>query len=191
MLLSQHRCFITHGSRLNTGGDISVPLVEAMLWFMEHTIKKSQFSLFVAAGFIYRFVLIQKLIAISFIIFISGIWCSVYRYLRSIRHYVTKQNWTTSLLLTQRVRVRSPVRSISWLRFSPGFSLTVRQISESLGSTAVELAVACAPVTQRARVRARSGQISWVRFFRGFSSPARQMSGSFRPTRSPYIILPS
>ena len=37
----------------------------------------------------------------------------------------------------------------------------------------------------------RSGQVSWVRFFRGFSSPVRQMSGSFRPTRSPYIIWPS
>ena len=29
----------------------------------------------------------------------------------------------TSLLLTQRVRVRTPVGSISWLRFFPGFSL--------------------------------------------------------------------
>ena len=29
----------------------------------------------------------------------------------------------TSLLLTQRARVRSPVGSVSWLRFFPGFSL--------------------------------------------------------------------
>ena len=35
-------------------------------------------------------------------------------------------------------------------------------------STAVDQAVACAPVTQRARVDPRSGQVSWVRFFGGF-----------------------
>ena len=29
--------------------------------FMEHKVKKSQFSVFVAFGFIYRFILVQKL----------------------------------------------------------------------------------------------------------------------------------
>ena len=38
-----------------------MPLMEAMLRFMEHKVKKSQFSVFVAIGFIYRFVLVQKL----------------------------------------------------------------------------------------------------------------------------------
>ena len=39
----------------------------------------------------------------------------------------------TSLFLTQRARVRSPVVSISWLRFFRGFPSTVRQMSGNLG----------------------------------------------------------
>ena len=59
--MSHHRCFITHGLRLNTDSTFPVPLMEAMLRFMEHKEKNSQFSLFIAVGFIYRFVLFQKL----------------------------------------------------------------------------------------------------------------------------------
>ena len=40
---------------------------------------------------------------------------------------------------------------------------------KGLLSTAVQLAVVCAPVTQRARVRSPAGQVSWVRFFGVFS----------------------
>ena len=50
-------------------------------------------------------------------------------------------------------------------------------------SSAVEQAVACAPVTQRARVRSSIGTSFLGDVFWGFSSPVRQMSGSFRPTR--------
>ena len=45
MLLStmwHHRCFITHGSRLNTGWTFPVPLMEAMLRFMEHKVRKNR-----------------------------------------------------------------------------------------------------------------------------------------------------
>ena len=59
--MSHHRCFITHGSRLNTGCTFPVSLMEAMLRFMEHKVKKCQFSVFVAIGYIYRFVLVQQL----------------------------------------------------------------------------------------------------------------------------------
>ena len=38
-LKSHHRYFITHGSRLNTGCAFPVPLMEAMLRFMEHKLK--------------------------------------------------------------------------------------------------------------------------------------------------------
>ena len=42
--------------------DIPVPLMEAMLRFMEHELKtESLFSVFVGIGHIYRFVLVQKL----------------------------------------------------------------------------------------------------------------------------------
>ena len=51
--------------------------------------------------------------------------------------------------------------------------------------------VTCAPVTQRARVRSPVGTSFLGEVFSGFSSPVRQMSGSFRPPRSPNIILPS
>ena len=51
-------------------------------------------------------------------------------------------------------------------------------------STAVELAVACAPVTQGARVRSPVGTTFLGGFFRGFSSSVRQTSGNFRPTSS-------
>ncbi|PSN38105.1 hypothetical protein C0J52_00865 [Blattella germanica] len=65
MLLStmfHHRCFITLGSRLNTGWIFPVPPMEAMLRFMEHKVSKnSQFSFFVAVGFKYILLLIQKL----------------------------------------------------------------------------------------------------------------------------------
>ena len=37
-----------------------VPLTEAMLRFMEHKVEKTQFSLFVAFGFIYKFVLVHN-----------------------------------------------------------------------------------------------------------------------------------
>ncbi|PSN45947.1 hypothetical protein C0J52_16547 [Blattella germanica] len=43
MLLStmlHYRCFITLGSRLNTGWIFPVPLMEAMLRFMEHKVTK-------------------------------------------------------------------------------------------------------------------------------------------------------
>ena len=56
-IMSHQRLFITHGSRLKTGWTFPVPLLEAMLRFMEHKVKKSHFSLFVAIGF----VLVQKL----------------------------------------------------------------------------------------------------------------------------------
>ena len=59
--MSHHRCFITHGSRAKAGRTFPVPLMETMLRFMEHKVKKSQFSVFVAIGFMYRFVLVQKL----------------------------------------------------------------------------------------------------------------------------------
>ena len=39
----------------------------------------------------------------------------------------------TSLLLTQRARVRSPVGSITWLSFFRGFSSTIRKMSGNLG----------------------------------------------------------
>ena len=39
----------------------------------------------------------------------------------------------TSLLLTQRARVRSPVGLVSWLKFFRGFPSTVRQISGNFG----------------------------------------------------------
>ena len=59
--MSHRRCFITHGSRLNTGWAFPLPLMEAMLRFMEHKVKKIPFSLFVAIDFIYKFVLVPKL----------------------------------------------------------------------------------------------------------------------------------
>ena len=40
MLLSHHRCFITHGSRLNTGWIFPVSLMEAMLRLMEYKVQK-------------------------------------------------------------------------------------------------------------------------------------------------------
>ena len=79
-IMSHHRYFMTHGSMLNTGWTFPVPLIEAMLRFMEHKVKKSQFSLFVAIGFIY---IISEVTAISFIILISGTWCIR----RSFLHY--------------------------------------------------------------------------------------------------------
>ena len=57
--MSHHRYFITHGSRLNTGWIFPVSLMEAMSRFVKHKVKNSQFSLFVAIGFVYRFVLVQ------------------------------------------------------------------------------------------------------------------------------------
>ena len=42
-IMSHHRSFIIHGSRLNNGWTFPVPLLEAMLRFMEHKVKK-QFS---------------------------------------------------------------------------------------------------------------------------------------------------
>ena len=65
------------------------------------------------------------------------------------------------------------------------------QVGIIFESTAVDQAVACAPLKQRPGFDPRSGQVSWVRFFRGFSSPVRQISGSFRPRWSPNIIWPS
>ena len=38
--MSHHRCSITHGSRLNTGWTFPVPLMEAMLGFMEHKVTR-------------------------------------------------------------------------------------------------------------------------------------------------------
>ena len=58
----------------------------------------------------------------------------------------------------------------------------------TLMSTAVGQAAACAPVTQRPRFDSRSEQVSWVRFFRDFFSPVREMSESFRPPRYPYTF---
>ena len=55
-------------------------------------------------------------------------------------------------------------------------------------STAVQQAVACAPVTQRVRVRSPDGTSFLGEVFSGFSTPVRQMSGNFRPTRFSYII---
>ena len=46
---------------VNTGWRFPVSLMEAIFWFMEHKVKKSQFSLFVRIGFIYIFMLVQKL----------------------------------------------------------------------------------------------------------------------------------
>ena len=43
--------------RLNTGWTLRMPLMR----FTEHKVKKFQFSLFVAIGFIYRFVLVLKI----------------------------------------------------------------------------------------------------------------------------------
>ena len=63
--------------------------------------------------------------------------------------------------------------------------------SRSILSTAVDQAVACAPVTQWAWVQSPVGTSFPDEVFRVFSSPIRQMSGSFRPTRSPNIIWPS
>ena len=59
--MSHHRFFITLGSMLNIGWAFPVPLMEATLRFMAHKVKKFLFSLFVAIGFIYRFVLVPKL----------------------------------------------------------------------------------------------------------------------------------
>ena len=61
--MSHHRCFTTHGSRLNAVWTFPVPLMEAMLRFMEHRpmVKKFQFSRFLTFGFIYKFVLPQTL----------------------------------------------------------------------------------------------------------------------------------
>ena len=48
--------------------------------------------------------------------------------------WITLKRWgVTSLLLTRRARVRSPVGSFSWLRFFPGISLNIRQMSGNLG----------------------------------------------------------
>ena len=59
-------------------------------------------------------------------------------------------------------------------------------------STAVEQAVACAPVTQRARVRSPVGKSFLGEVFSGcFSSCVRLMSESFRPTMSQNIVWPS
>ena len=45
----------------NTWVEVGHFLLETMLRFMEHEVKKSQFSVFVAIDYIYRFVLVQKL----------------------------------------------------------------------------------------------------------------------------------
>ena len=70
--MSHHRYFITHGSRLNTGLTFPVPLMEVMLRFMEHEVKNSQVSLFVANCFISRFVLVQKLYLFIFLYLLDG-----------------------------------------------------------------------------------------------------------------------
>ena len=59
--MSHHRCFIIQRSRLNTGWTFSVPLMEAMLSFTEHKIKKILVFNLCSIGFIYRFILVQKL----------------------------------------------------------------------------------------------------------------------------------
>ena len=41
--MSFHRWFITHGARLNTSWTFTVPLMEAILWFMEHMVKNPSF----------------------------------------------------------------------------------------------------------------------------------------------------
>ena len=57
-------------------------------------------------------------------------------------------------------------------------------------STAVEQAVACAPVNQRGWIPGQD-KFPGSRLFWGFSSPVRQTSGCFRPTRSTNIVWPS
>ena len=59
--MSHYRCFITHGSRLNTGCTFPVPLMDAMLRFMERKVNRRPLSLLVAIGYIYIFVLVHKL----------------------------------------------------------------------------------------------------------------------------------
>ena len=46
--MSHRKSFKTQGSKLNTGWTFPVPLMEVMLSFMEHKVKKSQFLLIVA-----------------------------------------------------------------------------------------------------------------------------------------------
>ena len=61
-ITTQMQHTVMHGSKFNTSWTFPLPLMEAMLRFMEHKDKiKSKFSLFVAIGFMYRFVLVQKL----------------------------------------------------------------------------------------------------------------------------------
>ena len=50
--MSHRRCLITHGLRLKHGWTFPMPLMEAMLWFMQHKVEESQFSLFVVICFI-------------------------------------------------------------------------------------------------------------------------------------------
>ena len=57
--ISHHRCFITDGSRLNTGCTFPVSLMETMLRFMEHLLIRIN----------------SEIIAISFIMLISGTRC--------------------------------------------------------------------------------------------------------------------
>ena len=62
-VMSEESCARSWASDYPNGWTFPVSLMEAMSRFMEHKVKKSQFSLFVAIGSIYIFVFLQKLLA--------------------------------------------------------------------------------------------------------------------------------
>ena len=86
-----YRCFITHGSRLNSGWIFSMPLMDSILRFMEQKIK-SKFSLFVSIDFIFRFVLVQKL-ELFLSLYLSGTWCIYFS------EYAAKSSFSITLIL--------------------------------------------------------------------------------------------
>ena len=73
--MSYHGCFITHGLRLNNFWTFAVPLMEAILRFVEHNVKKSQFFTLSSNWFHLYIRISLEIIAISFIIPISRTWC--------------------------------------------------------------------------------------------------------------------
>ena len=80
MLLStmpDHRCFITHGSRLNTSWSFPVPLMEGTLRFMEHKVKNIPLFTLCRNWFHLQIRFSSEVIAIFYYkLLVSRTWCT-------------------------------------------------------------------------------------------------------------------
>ena len=128
----------------------------------------------------HHFSTLMSFVSFHLITFCDGATGVVGRYLWYLLTDLQYGNFIASHLIPRS----GPMLHTSWANF-------FKPIYIHECSTAVEQAVACAPVTEwdHGSIPGRESFLSEL--FRGFSTPQRQMSWSFRSTRSPNIISPS